>query len=278
MTSTHPISQPIAVVGIAYDEGSSFMKGPKLAPERIREAYRGGSTNSYTELGVDLSERNDWQYVPDLAVDAEIEKADTQIEAGVRDLLDKGNRVLSLGGDHSITYPIMRAVADHYQPLTLIQLDSHPDLWDNLDGNRLSHACPFARIMEDGLVDRLIQIGIRTLTQHQKEQAERFGVEIIHAKGWSLDLMPKVEGNVYLTLDLDVLDPAFAPGVSHHEPGGFSSRQLFDIIQALPGNIISADIVELNPHRDLVDMTAMLAAKCMKEVLAKMLSPRVASG
>ena len=264
MTNPHPI----AVVGVPYDEGSSFMKGPKLAPARIREALLGGSTNWFTELGHDLSGYNGWRFVADLEID--MENANRDIEAGIRGLLDEGNRVLSLGGDHSITYPIIKAVADYYRSLTIIQLDAHPDLWDNLYGDRLSHACPFARIMEDGLVDRLIQIGIRTLTEHQREQAEKWGVEIIHAKGWSLDKMPDVSGDVYLTFDLDVLDPAFAPGISHHEPGGLTSRQLFDIIQALPGNLIGADIVELNPHRDLVDMTAMVAAKSLKEILARM--------
>ena len=178
--------------------------------------------------------------------------------------------MLSLGGDHAVTYPIMRAYAAKYPDLTIVQFDAHPDLYESLDGNRYSHACPFARIMEDGLVKRLVQVGIRTLNQHQREQAERYGVEIIEA--WDIaDLALTFDGPVYISLDLDVLDPAFAPGVSHHEPGGLSSRELLNLIKTLDAQIVGADVVELNPHRDLVNMTAMIAAKCTKELLARML-------
>ena len=185
-------------------------------------------------------------------------------------LLAQDLRVLSLGGDHAVTYPIMRAYAAKYPDLTIVQFDAHPDLYESLDGNRYSHACPFARIMEDGLVKRLVQVGIRTLNQHQREQAERYGVEIIEA--WDIaDLALTFDGPVYISLDLDVLDPAFAPGVSHHEPGGLSSRELLNLIKTLDAQIVGADVVELNPHRDLVNMTAMIAAKCTKELLARML-------
>ena len=278
----------VAVVGIPSDANSSFMRGPALAPARIRQVLLAGSANMTTELGLDLEQHDGWGFAGDLALT--VPDADTQIEAGISGLLDQGLRVVSLGGDHSITFPIMRAVSRRYPELTLVQLDAHPDLYDELDGNRLSHACPFARIMEAVLVKRLVQIGIRTLNQHQREQAERFGVEIITAAAWpgsrflrATSVQPGAEGTgslaepqpltgpIYLSLDLDVLDPAFAPGVSHHEPGGLSSRDVIDLIQALPGPIVGADIVELNPHRDLVNMTAMVAAKCLKEILGQML-------
>ncbi|MCH8276098.1 MAG: arginase family protein, partial [Bacteroidetes bacterium] len=172
---------------------------------------------------------------------------------------------------HSITYPILRAYSRKYSQLTVVQLDAHPDLYDELDGNRLSHACPFARVMEEKLISRLMQIGVRTMNPHQRHQAERFLVEIVEARLWSLEALATIDGPVYLTLDLDVLDPAFAPGVSHHEPGGLTTRDVLGIIQKMPGKIVGADIVEYNPDRDPVGVTAMVGAKFLKEIVARML-------
>ncbi|RLC19592.1 MAG: agmatinase, partial [Deltaproteobacteria bacterium] len=141
---------------------------------------------------------------------------------------------------------------------------------DSLDGNIHSHACPFARIMEKKLAARLVQIGIRTMNGHQREQAEKFGVEVNEIKNGDNFLNElEFEGPVYISLDLDCLDPAFAPGVSHHEPGGMTTRQVIDIIHHLKGKIIGADIVEYNPDRDLHSMTSMVAAKLLKEIIAK---------
>ena len=154
----------------------------------------------------------------------------------------------------------------------MVQLDAHPDLYDEFEGDRLSNACPFARIMEDGRVERLVQVGIRTLNAPQRAQAERFGVEMVEMKAWRPDLVVAAEGPVYVSLDLDVLDPAFAPGVSHPEPG----RPLHprrDRPPAAPARAASsgADLVELNPNRDPTGLTAMVAAKLAKELLALLL-------
>ena len=125
--------------------------------------------------------------------------------------------------------------------------------------------------MENGLAAKLVQVGIRTLTPHQAAQAEKYQVEIHTMRDLDLSSLSKFENPVYLSLDLDGIDPAFAPGVSHHEAGGLSSREVIELIQGLDAEIIGADIVEYNPHRDHQDMTAFLAAKLMKEILAKML-------
>ncbi len=178
---------------------------------------------------------------------------------------------LAVGGDHAIAYPVLKAYGARYQRLNLLQLDAHPDLYDQLDGNRLSNACPFARIMEDGLAARLVQVGIRTLNPHQRRQAERFGVEIHEMKGWRPGTVLTFDGPLYLSLDLDVLDPAFAPGVSHHEPGGLSVREVITLIQSLEAPLVGADLVELNPSRDPTGVTAMGAAKLLKEIVARML-------
>lgn len=260
----------VAVVGIPLDENSSFLRGPAQGPPLIRHALHCGSANLSTELGIDLSTHAGWCDVGDLTLQ-QGEVAFGEIETGIGQLLEQGARVLSLGGDHSVSYPVLRAHAKAYPGLTLLHLDAHPDLYDELDGNRRSHACPFARIMEEGLCRRLVQVGIRTLNQHQRQQAARFGVEIHDAANWQMETPLHLEGPIYLSLDLDVLDPAFAPGVSHHEPGGFSVRDVLRIVHRLSMPIVGADLVEFNPTRDLVGMTAMVAAKFYKELVGRML-------
>jgi agmatinase len=259
-------------MGIPYDENSSFLLGPALAPARIREALLSGASNLFTEDGLDLGSVDRLRDLGDLKLDRG-DRARGQIESRVSDVLAKGGRLLSLGGDHAITYPILRAYAAAYADLTVLHLDAHPDLYDELHGNRYSHACPFARVMEEGLATRLVQVGIRGMTSHQREQAERFGVTVVEARSWGSALSLEFRGPVYLSLDLDVLDPAFAPGVAHHEPGGLSTRQVLQLIQGMRATLVGADIVELNPHRDLVGVTAAVAAKLVKEVAARLLRP-----
>lgn len=260
----------VAVLGVPLDENSSFLRGPALAPPRIRETLHSSSGNWTTERGIDLSAIDRWRDLGDLPL-GHGAQAFAQIEAMIGRLLAHEVRVLTLGGDHSITYPILRAYARAYPQLTILHIDAHPDLYDELDGNRSSHACPFARIMEQGLAARLVQVGIRTLNAHQRAQAERFGVEVIEMRHWRRGYDFGLSGPIYLSLDLDALDPAFAPGVSHHEPGGFSTREILDILHQLPGTIVGADLVEYNPTRDLVDMTAMVAAKFYKEIVGRLL-------
>ncbi len=260
----------IVVIGIPFDCNASFRRGPSLAPPRILEALWSDSANLWTETAVDLARRVGWQLGDDVDC-ADPGTALQQIEDHVRALLGHGARVLSLGGDHSVTWPILRAYGQVFPDLTLIYLDAHPDLYDELDGNRDSHACPCARIMEEGLVKRLVQVGIRTLTGHQRQQAERFGVEIIEMREIERVEALDVQGPVYLSLDLDCLDPAFAPGVSHWEPGGLSTREVLKIIHRLGGELVGADIVEYNPERDPQGITGMVAAKFLKEILGRML-------
>ena len=176
-----------------------------------------------------------------------------------------------LGGDHSITYPLVKAAAKHYPNLNILHFDAHPDLYDNFEDNPSSHASPFARIMESGLVKRLVQVGIRTINGHQRQQAQHFGVEVLTMRRWQDVFHIQFDSPLYITFDLDCLDPAFAPGVSHHEPGGLSTREALGIIQSLQANIVAADLVEFNPTQDLSNLTEMVAAKIFKEIVAKML-------
>ena len=146
--------------------------------------------------------------------------------------------------------------------------DKSVDVFNSyFEGNKYSHACPFALIMEEGLAKRLVQVGIRTMNLHQREQANRYGVEVIEMKDWQSSIRFQFDGPVYLSFDMDAIDPAFAPGVSHHEPGGFTSREVISILQNLKANIVGADLVEFNPTRDPSGITAMLAAKLYKEML-----------
>lgn len=254
----------IAIQGICYDDKSSYQKGPRLAPHRIREALHSGSMNNYTEAGHSVEsafEQDLGDFSPHKYFD---------IEQITRDNLKEYDKLLSLGGDHSITYPIIQAYQERYPELAILHIDAHADLYHEFEGDPYSHACPFARIMENKLAMRLVQVGIRTLNPHQAEQAEKYGVEILPMQGWRLSDLPSFDQPLYLSLDLDGIDPAFAPGVSHHEPGGFSTRQVLDIIQHIEAPLVGADIVEYNPERDFQGMTAFLAAKLMKEILGKM--------
>jgi len=268
-------SGEIAVLGVPFDRNSSFRRGPALAPVHIREALFSESTNMWTEKGIDLGTMSGWKAFDDLVLsDSDIETAFATIESVISELLKRKARVVALGGDHSITYPIMRAYGRKYSELSILQLDAHPDLYNELHHNRYSHACQFARIMEENLVQRLVQVGVRSITGHQREQAKRFNVEIIEMiEKTRIDELT-FTGPVYVSLDMDCLGPAFAPGVSHHEPGGMSTRDVVEIIQNLKGNLVGADIVELNPELDPSKITGMVAGKLLKEILGRMLEEK----
>jgi arginase len=258
------------LLGIPFDGYSSYLRGAGDAPVNIRTALRCEASNSWSETGVDLGVAGVYEDAGDLTF--EEKDAFAAIEAGVSALLHQGKRPVSLGGDHSITYPIVKAVAQRHPELTIFHFDAHPDLYDEFEGNRLSHACPFARIMEAGLAQRLVQVGIRTINRHQREQAQRFGVEVVEMRGLPAYEKLKATGEVYITFDMDVLDPAFAPGVSHREPGGMSVREAIAHLHAITGEIVGADVVEYNPVQDVAGVTATAAAKVVKEILGKMIA------
>ena len=256
-----------AILGIPFDANSSHMRGAEKAPPLIREALLSDASNLWTETGVDLGAED--AYVDSGDLDLSEANAFGQIETAVEQLIEQGLRPICLGGDHSITYPIVRAFSRKYERLTIVHFDAHPDLYDEFEGSKLSHACPFARIMEGGLASRLIQIGIRTLNGHQREQAERYKVEQYEMSELPpLDVL-QLQGPVYTSFDIDVLDPAFAPGISHREPGGMSVRDTLRYLHAVTGQIVGADIVEYNPTRDLDKVTAVVCAKILKEIAGK---------
>ncbi len=269
--STQSVHADIVLLGVPLDANSSHMFGCAAGPAAIRAALHSGSGNASTERGNEVVDRLDDQ--GDLPVEnLQGSTADAdQITRAIDGYLDAGRRVVSLGGDHSITFPILRAFGHRFNELTVVHIDAHPDLYDDLDGNPLSHASPFARAMEAKCMTRLVQLGIRTANSHQREQASRFGVEMLSPRELDQFDPGSIDGPTYVTIDLDGLDPSAAPGVSHHEPGGLTFREVLDVIDALPGPIVGADIVELNPSKDVVDMTAMVGAKLVKELAGAML-------
>jgi agmatinase len=257
----------LRLIGAPTDRHSSFLRGPALAPPLIRAALRSDHGNmaaeSGVELGIDVRLTDDG----DLPL-AEADGDDSLIAAAVAKASAEGAVPLVLGGDHSISLPVVEALASAHGPVDILHFDAHPDLYDDFEGNPRSHASPFARIMERGLARRLVQVGIRTLNRHCREQAERFGVEMVEMRHFRPEAVPVPAGPLHVSIDLDAFDPAFAPGVSHHEPGGLSVRDVLAVLDRVRAPIVGADIVEYNPTRDLNGMTAVLAAKLVKEVAA----------
>ncbi|KAJ6338033.1 hypothetical protein OIU76_007665 [Salix suchowensis] len=273
--------------------------GPAFAPPRIREAIWCGSTNSSTEEGKELNDPRVLTDVGDVPVQeirdcgVDDDRLMNVISESVKLVMEEDPlRPLVLGGDHSISFPVVRAVSEKLGgPVDILHLDAHPDIYHCFEGNKYSHASSFARIMEGGYARRLFairtdydkyknpiqKVGIRSITKEGREQGKRFGVEQYEMRTFSRDrqllenlkLGEGVKG-VYISVDVDCLDPAFAPGVSHIEPGGLSFRNVLDILQNLQADVVAADVVEFNPQRDTVDgMTAMVAAKLVRELTAK---------
>jgi agmatinase len=260
------------LLGLPSDAASSYLRGAAKAPGRIREALRCDSTNTWSEGLLDLGRPELLGDAGDLELPEDGETTRARIREGVARLLDVGAKPLCLGGDHAVSFPVLQALGPRHPGLTLLHVDAHADLYEDFEGDRFSHACPFARIMEAGLAARLVQVGIRTLSAHQAQQAARFGVEQIDMRAWAAGTRPRLAGPVYVSIDLDGLDPSCAPGVSHWEPGGLSTRELLTLVQALPGPLVGADIVEFNVDRDPSGLTAMVCAKLVKELAERMLA------
>ena len=263
------MSPSVSLLGAPTDVNSSFLRGAAKAPPLIRAALYSESGNAAPENGMEIGREIRLDDAGDLAL-TETDGDHAAIRDGVARILAARARPLVLGGDHSITWPVIEAFAAVHGPIDILHFDAHADLYDDFCGNPRSHASPFARIMERGLARRLVQVGVRTLNAHPRAQAEKYGVEIILMRNFRADRVPSLPGPLYVSFDLDGLDPAFAPGVSHHEPGGLSVREALDVLHAVEGHVIGADIVEYNPDRDVNGVTAAVAAKLVKEIAALM--------
>lgn len=260
----------ISLLGIPHDDNSSFMKGASEGPPLIRRELLSDCYSGWSETGFDVCAAGRLVDHGDIQFDGSADAWDI-IERKVAQAMDSGGPLICLGGDHAITHPIVRAVRRRHSRLTILHIDAHADIYDAYQGNPRSHASPFARIMEERLADRLIQVGLRTINDHHREQFKRFGVEVVEAGRCAEPLPLGLQTPIYLSIDIDALDPAHAPGVSHREPGGLSTRQVIDWIHRIDQRIVAADIVEYNPRCDVANMTATVAAKLVKEVAGMMM-------
>lgn len=255
------------LLGLPTDSNSSFERGPALAPPAIRAALWSQRGNLACADGLELGTDFHFDDQGDLPL-AEAPADHAEIVRGVTTSLTAGAVPLVLGGDHSVTWPILEAIHARHGPVDLLHFDAHPDLYADFEGNPRSHASPFARIMERGLARRLVQVGVRTLNQHCRDQAAGFGVEVIPMANFTPAAVPILNGPLYISLDLDGIDPAEAPGVSHPEPGGLTVREVLAVLRRQTAPIIGADLVEYNPRFDSHDRTAIVAATLLKELAA----------
>lgn len=258
----------IRLIGLPTDSHSSFLRGPAQAPPAIRAALASDHGNMASESGLELGDDVLIEDAGDLPLTEGNSDFDLISQAARLVASTAGTSPIFLGGDHMVTYPIVAGLASVHGPINILHFDAHPDLYDDFEGDPLSHASPFARIMEGGHARRLVQVGIRTMNRHCREQVMRFGVEVFEMRDFRADRVPIPESPLYISIDLDALDPAFAPGVSHHEPGGLSVRDVISVLHRVPSPIVGADVVEFNPSRDLNGMTAVVAAKFVKELAA----------
>ncbi len=271
----------IAVLGIPFDAGTSFRPGARFGPSHIRESSR--LLRPYNPAQ-DAKPFALAQVVDagDLAVNPfNIAEALEQIEAGAKILLDAGLKIVSLGGDHTIALPLLRALHAKHGPIAVIHFDAHLDTWDTYFGAEYTHGTPFRRASEEGLLDKnaCIHIGVRGPLYSDQDLAQDgdLGFQIVHATeldeigtAGAIERMLQRVGDrpVYVSIDVDVLDPAFAPGTGTPEAGGLSSRELLRLIRALDQvNLIGADIVEVAPAYDHAQITAIAAAHIAYELI-----------
>lgn len=257
-----------ALIGIPEDRASSFRAGAHLGPEAIRGMA--ASLNPCTERGTDLA-RLDAVDQGDLSLSRDADSTRPQIGSTVGRAMDEGTVPIVLGGDHSVTVPSFNAALGRYPDVRMLYLDAHPDLYAEFEGDPFSHACVVARILDmDGMAgDRITQAGVRAWTPDQLETAEKHGIQTL-PMGEMEGFVYETPKPVYLSLDIDVLDPAFAPGVGNPVPGGLSSRALISLIQSLDANVVGMDLVEVNPLLDRANVTSVAAARLVLEALGNM--------
>ena len=277
----------IGLLGVLEDRNSSFLVGPAQAPPLIRQYFHEPAVNTWCELGFDVAHQlcDYGDVTPQTRHPEGIEEATKDV---LQRMLDNHHLPITLGGDHSITFSLVKSIQNHLRdapPLVIVHFDAHPDIYPDYEGDKSSHACPFARILEvPGLCGQLISIGVRTISGPQMPLLDQYGVVTIEARHFPakgsdiqgiLEQFIQPTTPVYVSVDVDVLDPSAAPGVSHREGGGLTPRQLIDAIHCIPGIIVGADLVEYNPTRDTSDfLTASVVAKIMKELAGKALYSR----
>jgi agmatinase len=282
-----------AIIGVPYDGGTSYRSGTRFGPRKIREAslMLWGYNNPLAVRPLDVLsvvDYGDVDVIPTNIVDS-MNNIDSEVSA----VLQAGVAVVALGGDHSVSLPLLRAHARRHGPLGVLHFDSHPDTWDSEFGGRpYSHGTPFRRALEEKLIDptRYVQLGLRGPTSGAEDwqTARDLGAQVITMDEASALGVPAVlarlqsalaGGPVYVSLDIDSADPAYAPGTGTPEVGGFTSRELLQLVRGLQGlDLVGFDLVEVSPPYDHGDITAILAANLAFEFLSLWAAARRAGG
>ncbi|PYT93250.1 MAG: agmatinase [Acidobacteria bacterium] len=277
---TQPEELEIALVGVPFDGGTTYRPGPRFGPRHVR-AQSAIIRPWNPALNVNPFCKYRVADFGDLSVNPlSIEDTFCRIEKGIALLLQVGARCVCVGGDHSISLPILRAVAKKHGPVSLIQFDAHNDLWDEYFGSKYSHGTPFRRAFEEGiLVDgRVLQVGLRGQVYGEEDfdfarahKVRMVTAEEFHEKGLAAvqpHLRVFLDKPVYVTLDIDAVDPAYAPGTGTPQVGGLTSIQILTLVRALRGlNIVGCDLVEVSPPYDTGEITSLLAANLLFELL-----------
>jgi agmatinase len=272
----------VAVVGVPFDSGVTYRPGARFGPHAVRNATR--LLRSY-HPGLDVRPFAAQQVADagDIACNPfDIQEAIAQIESGAEEILSGASHLLSIGGDHTIALPLLRVMKRRHGPVALLHFDAHLDTWDTYFGAEYTHGTPFRRAWEEGLLlaDHAMHVGIRGPLFSPEDLVDdaRFGFAIVGAMELNTtgiaDVIARVrersaDAPVYVSVDIDVLDPAHAPGTGTPEAGGLTSRELLGILRGLAGvNVVGADIVEVAPAYDHAEITAMAASHVAYELLA----------
>jgi guanidinobutyrase / D-arginase len=275
----------VAVVGVPFDSGTSYRPGARFGPAAVRQGSR-LLRPWHPGLGVGPLVAQQVADAGDIACNPfDINESVDQIQAGAAELLDGAGHLLAIGGDHTIAFPLLRVVRQRFGPVALVHFDAHLDTWQTYFGAPVTHGTPFRRAAEEGLFldSRSMHIGIRGpvyAASDLEEDAElgfrtitAMEIERIGVEGTLSRIRERVgDAPLYISIDIDVLDPAHAPGTGTPEAGGLTSRELLGILRGLAGApLVGADVVEVSPAYDHAEITAVAAAHVSYELLALML-------
>lgn len=266
------VNSEFTIIGIPFDDKSSYRKGAAGGPAAIRTASSARSINSFTETGLDLSRDTSLFDSGDVGYNENYSSFISEVENAVSRAVERGSIPVSLGGDHSITFPIVKGMLNHFKKLNLVWLDAHPDIYPEFDGDKYSHACPLMRILELEGIETVILAGIRATSPDLNKSLKDAGVQVITSSQFEEASGLSLSGPTYLTIDIDLLDPAFAPGVGNPVPGGIGTRELIDTIHSFRFPIVGFDLVEVNPAYDHSAITAAAGAKIVMETIGHIVS------
>ncbi len=260
----------IVILGVPYDEMSTYRKGAALAPQAVREASSSHSVNPCTEEGHSLAEATHMVDRGDIVLPDGPEAVAAEIQKAVAKIIAAGAKPILIGGDGSITPPAAQALAEARGKIDILYIDAHLDLHEAYEGNPFSHGSGAYRMLSSIEFGRFVQLGIRMPAKGHLEMARERGIEVITAFHLVSPEDLQFENPLYLTIDMTCLDPAFAPGVGNPSPGGLSTRELLDILKSISGEIAAADVVELVPQYDLSQITTSAAVRLVMEIAGLM--------